>query len=455
MVREFSEEKRQEIFRLLDEIDNREWKSFMEWCGSSAEEFGNWPDKLAVSAYTMYVDEYHKKVLETNEMTRNRVNTVFENVAEIDTRYAGRMKECQVKIKEQIAMVNTMTEFMQSMTDGNFNMALLSKGSVNENGEEAKNIKIMGIEWAAEHLREKGYDDAFISYLMRYHKNELNSLYITYRYNKDKYDNIMNNIEQYSTEYTVTLCDSLVAYRGNPQVETFDHTIQLGNYNPYNPIYTDDPQRSSLMNCFKPDMSGRSSLPHYDWYSYLGNNMDEMEKYYKLVGLKYERSGNSFSVKLGDQDFTFYLENDWWWVDENGRYLVTVGPNVLLIKYGEDGDYSLDFDDFSKYFGCPIDVILVNVDDPNDMLTIECVYGGDIKEHTGGIGNGVYMTGVSVRDVNSTIGATQDADGSIIEFMGSGNPKDGVDPANGTDNGDMSKYRVELIIVYDDAAEVN
>lgn len=31
MVREFSEEKRQEIFRLLDEIDNREWKSFMEW----------------------------------------------------------------------------------------------------------------------------------------------------------------------------------------------------------------------------------------------------------------------------------------------------------------------------------------------------------------------------------------------------------------------------------------
>ncbi len=151
MVREFSEEKRQEIFRMLDEIDNREWKSFMEWCGSSAEEFGNWPDKLAVSAYTRYVDKYHERVLETNEITRNRVNTVFENVAEIDTRYAGRMRECQEKIKEQIAMVRTMTEFMESMTDGKPNMALLNKGSVNENcvrmEDEEENTEIPVVKW--------------------------------------------------------------------------------------------------------------------------------------------------------------------------------------------------------------------------------------------------------------------------------------------------------------------
>ena len=147
MVREFSEEKRQEIFRMLDEIDQREWKSFMEWCGSRAEEFGDWPDKLAVSAYTRYVDEYHEKVLEINEMTRQQVNTVFENVAEIDARYAARMRECQEKIKGQIAIVRTMTEFMDSMADGKPNMALLSDGSVNKavaraEGEKIKNKEI-------------------------------------------------------------------------------------------------------------------------------------------------------------------------------------------------------------------------------------------------------------------------------------------------------------------------
>lgn len=138
MVREFSEEKRQEIFRMLDEIDQREWKSFMEWCGSRAEEFGDWPDKLAVNAYTRYVDEYHEKVLEINEMTRQQVNTVFENVAEIDARYAARMRECQEKIKEQIAIVRTMTEFMDSMADGKPNMALITKGSVDESVDSLK-----------------------------------------------------------------------------------------------------------------------------------------------------------------------------------------------------------------------------------------------------------------------------------------------------------------------------
>ena len=132
MIRDFSEEKKEEIFRILDEIDMKDWKPFMEWCGSSVEEFGNWPEKLGISAYTRYVDEYHQKILDLNEMTRQQVNTVFENVAEIDARYAKRMRECQEKIKEQIAMVRTMSEFMQSMTDGNPNIALLSGGNVSK-----------------------------------------------------------------------------------------------------------------------------------------------------------------------------------------------------------------------------------------------------------------------------------------------------------------------------------
>ncbi|MDE6750656.1 MAG: hypothetical protein K2K21_16580, partial [Lachnospiraceae bacterium] len=90
------------------------------------------------------MDKYHERVLEINEMTRNRVNTVFENVAEINTRYAGRMKDCQEKIKEQIAMVNTMTEFMQSMTDGNPNLALITKGSVNESIRTEEEVDLTG-----------------------------------------------------------------------------------------------------------------------------------------------------------------------------------------------------------------------------------------------------------------------------------------------------------------------
>ncbi len=134
MIRDFSEEKKQEIFRILDEIDMKDWKPFMEWCGSRVEEFGDWPEKLGISKYTRYVDEYQQEILDLNEMARQQINTVFENVAEIDKRYAEQMRECQEELKGQIAMLHKMSEFMRSLTDGSANIDVITKGSVNESG---------------------------------------------------------------------------------------------------------------------------------------------------------------------------------------------------------------------------------------------------------------------------------------------------------------------------------
>ncbi|MDE6750658.1 MAG: hypothetical protein K2K21_16590, partial [Lachnospiraceae bacterium] len=239
----------------------------------------------------------------------------------------------------------------------------------------------------------------------------------------------------------VTLCDPLVAYRGYPQVETFDHTIQLGDVNnPYDPVYTNDAQGNQQANCYRVDMREREEdIEHPDWYAFMYRDLDKMAGYYSGTEiLECERSEDGLIVTSEDQTFFFHLENGWW-MDENGRYLITVGPNVLLTEYGKDGDYDLNFDKFAGCFGCRIDVILVNDTNPDDILTLECIYGGDIKAHTEGSDNGVYMTGRSWLDINDT--AT--ADGSIVEFIGM--PND--------DNGIMSEYHVELIIVYDNAAE--
>lgn len=141
MIRDFSEEKKQEIFRILDEIDMKDWKPFIEWCGSKTEEFGDWPEKLGISKYTRYVDEYQQSILDLNERARQQLNTVFENVAEIDARYSARMRECQEKIKGQIAMVKTMTEFMQSMADGGANIDVITKGNANEGSHAAEERK--------------------------------------------------------------------------------------------------------------------------------------------------------------------------------------------------------------------------------------------------------------------------------------------------------------------------
>lgn len=240
------------------------------------------------------------------------------------------------------------------------------------------------------------------------------------------------------------LCDPVVAYSGYPQVEDFDHTIQLGRnvYNPYDPVYIDATQGNQQANCYRVDMTERDTIVPRGWNSYMNRDLDKMMTYYtETAKFDCTREGNQLTVDSGNQVFTFQLLDDKWWMDENGRYLITVGPNVLLTEYGKDGDYSLGFNRFSDYFGRRIDVILVNDKDPNDVLTLECIYGGDIKAHTEGPENGVYMTGRSFLSSDEEA----DPDGSIVEFIGS--PND--------DNGIMSDYHVELIIVYDNDAEVN
>ncbi|MGN0324864.1 MAG: hypothetical protein ACI4DW_01040, partial [Lachnospiraceae bacterium] len=259
----------------------------------------------------------------------------------------------------------------------------------------------------------------------------------------------------------IVLCDSVVAYRGYPNQEGFDHIIQLNVgenvvYNPYDYIDFNDldsQQENSETEqqtiCFSPNISDRNNIVPRDWYSYMEKDLEYLESYYNSIcGYDCTREENQLTVDTGEKEFTFQLIDDKWLVDENGRYLITVGPNVLNMEY--DGG-SLDFIVFEPYFGCRIDVILVNDTDPEDILTLECIYGGNIKEHT--YPDGLYMTGRTYPDGEKT----DDPDGSFVEFLGKPNLVDENNPDSLRDNGIMSNYHVELIIVYenDNAEEDN
>lgn len=273
------------------------------------------------------------------------------------------------------------------------------------------------------------------------------------------YENIINK--------HVTLCDPVVAYQGYPEQEGFEHIIQLNDSsndfepnNPYNIYYIDGSQEDQQSDqrtdqqtiCLGVDIKERNNIEYRDWYSYMNMTLDDMQDYYsdsEICGYECSRDGNQLNVNTGAKEYNFQLVDDKWLMDENGRYLVTVGPKVLNINYNGG---SLDFKNFETYFGCRIDVILVNDNDPGDILTLECIYGGDIKAHTKD--NGIFMTGESFLPDDDDA----DPDGSIIEFLG--NPIiDSVDSDGEIiyDNGDMSDYHVELIIVYDtdNAGEVN
>ena len=114
MIRDFSKAKKEELYRALELIDDREWKPFMAWCGGRTAEFGEWAERLSISTYTRQVDNYQNRVLEVNDSTRNQIDITFESVAETDRRYAEIFQGHAETVREQIRRVQTMLQVMQS-----------------------------------------------------------------------------------------------------------------------------------------------------------------------------------------------------------------------------------------------------------------------------------------------------------------------------------------------------
>lgn len=125
MIRDFSKGKKEELYRNLDVIDNKEWKPFMIWCGGRAGEFGVWADKLEISSYTRQIDNYQNRVLDTNNSTRNQIDVIFENVAEMDCRYVEILREYAETVKEQMTRIQVMTVVMGSACGIGFNKGIV------------------------------------------------------------------------------------------------------------------------------------------------------------------------------------------------------------------------------------------------------------------------------------------------------------------------------------------
>lgn len=114
MIRVFSEEKREELYEALDEIDLKDWKTFKEWCGSRINGFGDWMEKLDIQRYMSEVDAYQNRILNVNNSTRRQIDIVFANVAEVDRRYAQIFREYVEVIKGKLAQVQAMIDVMRA-----------------------------------------------------------------------------------------------------------------------------------------------------------------------------------------------------------------------------------------------------------------------------------------------------------------------------------------------------
>ena len=111
MIRVFSEAKKEELYRVLDMIDDKGWEPFGVWSGRRGYEFGEWANRLGIYYYMRQTEYFQNKILMLNSITRKQIEANFEGVEETDRRYAEIFRENAESVKRQIGIVEQMIEF--------------------------------------------------------------------------------------------------------------------------------------------------------------------------------------------------------------------------------------------------------------------------------------------------------------------------------------------------------
>ncbi len=162
-----------------------------------------------------------------------------------------------------------------------------------------------------------------------------------------------------------------------------------------------------------------------DWYAYMDGVNDAVEGQYREAGKQ-----NEYNVSEDDRGALVNSARD-------DRYWVAVGPVVLCEDYNSKPpeEQTLTADQFE--YGTEIDVVLENpsAENPDErIIYIECIVG-ELKGNT--YPNGVFQTGEAYpKSTNED--SDELPDGSYIEFL--------KEPVT---NGDMSKYYLKEIFVYE------
>ena len=127
MLRDFSESTRQELHRLVREVEAEQWCGFTDWLGDGWLGFEDWLGNLDINKYLDNVGEYHKTVIDKNNATIGDIDAIFEAVNAQSTNYRGRFLA-------QLTDLRLFTQTIQALSDtvaprkGNFTSEAINGG---------------------------------------------------------------------------------------------------------------------------------------------------------------------------------------------------------------------------------------------------------------------------------------------------------------------------------------
>ena len=146
MIRDFSEKAKQKLEGYADDAAaSSTWGKIKDWFSDRGMDFQSWTGKLGIENYINDVDTYHQKIIDKNNATKKKIDTIFSNVQSVDTKSMAAMNRQITCGNNIIKLINDLAASI-SPDGGNLDMAGM-KGTLDadaariKNPESAKNEK--------------------------------------------------------------------------------------------------------------------------------------------------------------------------------------------------------------------------------------------------------------------------------------------------------------------------
>lgn len=127
MVRDFSESAKQKLLDYVKDVtETTVWGRLGDIIGDIGLQVQHWFGALDISKYINNLDEYHKKVIDKNDTTTQRIEEIFTNVKNIDIRY-------QNGLNQELSYSKSITDMIKVLSDtidpngGNMNMQKMNE----------------------------------------------------------------------------------------------------------------------------------------------------------------------------------------------------------------------------------------------------------------------------------------------------------------------------------------
>lgn len=399
MKRDFSEDKKEELFEYIDNITAKSNVAFDDYL--QYDESGNWIDTLELTQYSSSIDGYAQEVETFNTSVKTTVETKFQNIADIDVEYQKTFQELYNTIWFQLCKVHTLKSAFSSGSENG-----LIKGSVEIRAEE-----ILLAKMEAEGITSDLEKQNIIQMAKVEYPQMLHNLYVTNQHCSSSCDDVYEQIRiAYDNEKSCLSNNECITLDGWLCLYSEPTVAGEGRVVPRHPDA--DP-----LNWACPEDLCRNNRSSIDTFPQSSAAKTEISK-----------RGGIMEAKLTSNNL---------YTNAEGRYWVAVGPNVINPDrpsvYGEI--YASEMN-----YGTKIDIVVK--DEQGNIYYIPAVVG-DAKAHS--YPDGLYQTGIPFKAGENSY---PEGAGNTVEFIGY--DIDAQDESGRSTINITNDYELVEIIVYDE-----